>query len=96
VELDLDLQGRPPAPVEVAASYVVSEALTNAAKHAHASVVHIDLRAHEDHVHLSVRDDGAGGTDPSRGSGLNGLSDRVQALVDRSQSTALPVRALPC
>jgi glucose-6-phosphate-specific signal transduction histidine kinase len=81
--------------VEVAASYVVSEALTNAAKHAHASVVHIDLRAHEGHVHLSVRDDGAGGTDPSRGSGLNGLSDRVQALVDRSQSTALPVRALP-
>jgi hypothetical protein len=47
VELEVDLQGRPPAPVEVAASYVVSEALTNAAKHAHASVVHIDLRAHE-------------------------------------------------
>src|SRR6266498_3653979 len=67
-------------PVEVAAYYVVAEALTNAAKHAHASHAHLAVQAHHDRLHLSVADDGVGGADPTRGSGLVGLSDRVQAL----------------
>jgi signal transduction histidine kinase len=80
VELGVDLQQRLPAPVEVAAYYVVAEALTNAAKHAHASVAHVDVQAGDGRLHLSVADDGVGGADPARGSGLVGLTDRVQAL----------------
>jgi Histidine kinase-, DNA gyrase B-, and HSP90-like ATPase len=64
----------------VAAYYVVSEALTNAAKHAHASAIHVDAEAAGRRLRLSVRDDGAGGADPARGSGLVGLKDRVEAL----------------
>jgi signal transduction histidine kinase len=80
VELDVHLQARLPEPVEVAAYYVVSEALANAAKHAHASVVHVDVHTADDDLRLSVRDDGVGGADPAQGSGLVGLSDRVQAF----------------
>jgi signal transduction histidine kinase len=80
VEFDLKLDSRLPAPVEVAAYYVVSEALTNAAKHAHASVAHVNVEPRDGQLHVSVRDDGAGGADPAQGSGLVGLSDRVQAL----------------
>ena len=80
VELDVDLEARLPAPVEVAAYYVVAEALTNAAKHAHATVAHVGVRANEGGLRVSVGDDGVGGADPARGSGLVGLSDRVQAL----------------
>jgi PAS domain S-box-containing protein len=80
VELDVDLEARLAAPVEVAAYYVVAEALTNAAKHAHATVVHVGVRANEGGLRVSVGDDGVGGADPARGSGLVGLSDRVQAL----------------
>ena len=80
VELDVHLEARLPAPVEVAVYYVVAEALTNAAKHAHAAVARVDVRAADGRLHLSVGDDGVGGADPARGSGLVGLSDRVQAL----------------
>ncbi|HZA84555.1 MAG TPA: histidine kinase, partial [Actinomycetes bacterium] len=80
VELDVQLQGRLPAPVEIAAYYVVAEALTNAAKYAHASVAHVEVQAQAGRLRLSVGDDGVGGADPSRGSGLIGLGDRVQAL----------------
>jgi signal transduction histidine kinase len=80
VELDVHVQERLPAPVEVAAYYVIAEALTNAAKHAHAALVQVDVRAADGRLHLSVGDDGVGGADPARGSGLVGLSDRVQAL----------------
>jgi len=66
--------------VEVAAYYVVSEALTNAAKHAHASEVHVAAEARDGVLELSIRDDGCGGADPTRGSGLTGLTDRVDAL----------------
>jgi signal transduction histidine kinase len=66
--------------LEVAAYYVVSEALTNAAKHANASTVHVDVDAKDSVVTLEVRDDGVGGADPGRGSGLVGLRDRVEAL----------------
>ena len=80
VELEVEVQQRPPESVELAAYYVVAEALTNAAKHAHASVAHVDVSARPSRLHLSVRDDGVGGADPARGSGLIGLTDRVQAL----------------
>jgi signal transduction histidine kinase len=59
---------------------VLSEALTNAAKHAHASVVNVELRAHDDILRLAIRDDGIGGADLNQGSGLVGLSDRIEAL----------------
>ena len=71
---------RLPERVEVAAYYVVAEALTNAAKHAHASVVHVDVEAADHALGLRVRDDGNGGADPARGTGLIGLKDRVEAL----------------
>jgi PAS domain S-box-containing protein len=69
-----------PEPVEVTAYYVASEALTNAAKHAHASAVDITVEADGRWLVLKIRDDGVGGADPSRGSGLISLRDRVQAL----------------
>ncbi len=80
VELDLHIERRLPEPVEVAAYYVVSEALTNAAKHAHASVVNVELDAHGETLRLAIRDDGIGGADIRLGSGLVGLSDRCAAL----------------
>jgi signal transduction histidine kinase len=80
VELDVDVQTRLPEPVEVAAYYVVSEALANTAKHAQASVAWVEVRADDGSLHLSVRDDGVGGATPGPGSGLIGLTDRVEAL----------------
>jgi signal transduction histidine kinase len=80
VELDLRAGRRLPGPVEVAAYYSVSEALANAAKHAHASVVQVELDARDEIVRLVIRDDGIGGADPAQGSGLVGLSDRIEAL----------------
>jgi signal transduction histidine kinase len=80
VELEVDVVPRLPEPVEVAAYYVVSEALTNAAKHARASLAHVDARAQDGELHISVRDDGIGGADARRGSGLIGLTDRVEAM----------------
>ena len=80
VKLSVRVSGRLPERVEVAAYYVVSEALTNTAKHAQASVVQVDIRVADQELRLLVRDDGAGGADPSRGSGLIGLSDRVEAV----------------
>ena len=79
IELDVRIQNRLPERVEVTAYYIVSEALTNAAKHANANVVHVDVDATLDAVRLAVRDDGVGGADPARGSGLLGLCDRVEA-----------------
>ena len=64
----------------MAAYYIVSEALTNAAKYAHASVVHVAVEFHEQLLRLSVRDDGRGGADPDGGSGLVGLKDRAEAM----------------
>ncbi|MFL5963322.1 MAG: GAF domain-containing protein [Gaiellaceae bacterium] len=80
VALDVRVEGRLPDGVEVAAYYVVSETLTNTAKHAQASVVSVDLARADGLLHISVRDDGIGGADPARGSGLVGLRDRVEAL----------------
>jgi signal transduction histidine kinase len=80
VDLDLRAERRLPQPVEVAAYYVVSEALANAAKHSGASMVHVEVEAADSVVRLAIRDDGAGGADPGRGSGLVGLRDRVEAI----------------
>jgi signal transduction histidine kinase len=80
VEVDVKIESRLPPPVEVAAYYVVSEALANAAKHANASVAQVSVQPRNGRLHLSVRDDGAGGADPANGTGLIGLSDRIQAL----------------
>jgi signal transduction histidine kinase len=80
VELEVHAQTRLPEPVQVAAYYVVSEALTNAAKHANASAVRVVVEAHDGVLELSIRDDGRGGADPAGGSGLIGLADRVDAL----------------
>ncbi|MDQ1498066.1 MAG: hypothetical protein QOI86_1406, partial [Actinomycetota bacterium] len=59
---------------------LVSEALTNVARHAHASLMHVGLAADDDVVQVCVRDDGVGGARPERGSGLIGLRDRVESL----------------
>jgi signal transduction histidine kinase len=80
VELDLRTGRRLPDPVEVAAYYAVSEALANAAKHARASVVCVELDTPDTVVRLAIRDDGIGGADPARGSGLTGLRDRIEAV----------------
>jgi signal transduction histidine kinase len=80
VELDLQIEGRLPEPVEVTAYYVVSEALTNAAKYAHASVVDVAVELRRRLLRVRVRDDGRGGADPARGSGLLGLKDRAEAI----------------
>ena len=80
VELDIAEIARLPEPVEVAAYYVVSEALTNATRHAHASVAEVDAETSGGTLRVRVRDDGAGGADPARGSGLVGLKDRIEAL----------------
>jgi signal transduction histidine kinase len=80
VDADVHLDGRLPEPVEVAAYYIAAEALANATKHAHASHVRIQAMIHDGWIHLSVADDGVGGADPARGSGLIGLTDRVEAL----------------
>jgi signal transduction histidine kinase len=80
VELDLRAELRLPEPIEVAAYYVVSEALANTAKHARASVVHVAVEAEDSMLRVSIRDDGIGGADPDRGSGLLGLQDRAEAI----------------
>jgi signal transduction histidine kinase len=80
VDMDVRIEGRLPGPVEVGAYYVVSETLTNAAKHARASVVEVDAEASDGTLRVCVRDDGVGGADPGLGSGLVGLKDRIEAL----------------
>jgi signal transduction histidine kinase len=80
VELDITADTRLPEPIEVAAYFVASEALANATKHAQASRVDVSLATRNRSLLLSIRDDGVGGADPGRGSGLVGLTDRVEAL----------------
>jgi signal transduction histidine kinase len=83
VTLDLEVDHRMLESVEVAAYYVVAEALTNAAKHSHASSISIRATAEDDELRLSISDDGIGGAVAGSGSGLIGLKDRVQALAGR-------------
>jgi len=93
VPVDLDLAINQPLsdPVEVAAYYVVAEALTNAAKHAHASQVIVSAKTHDDTLSLSIDDDGIGGADSGKqGSGLIGLKDRVEVLGGRMHISSPP------
>jgi len=80
VHLDLRVDQRLPDTVEVGAYYVVAEALTNAAKHAQASAVEVCAQTTSTTLRLEIRDDGIGGADRGKGSGLTGLVDRVEAL----------------
>jgi signal transduction histidine kinase len=80
VELDVAVPRRLPDYVEVAGYYVVAEALTNVAKHSQASRVQLAVKAEDENLYLSIRDDGVGGADARKGSGLIGLVDRVEAL----------------
>jgi signal transduction histidine kinase len=83
VDLRVEIDGRLPESLEVAAYYVVSESLTNVAKHADAESARISVTREHDQLVLEIVDDGQGGADPERGSGLRGLADRVEALNGR-------------
>jgi len=91
----------PPA-VEAAAYFVCAESLTNVAKHAEASQVHMTITQENGRLRVIIADDGIGGADPSRSSGLRGLADRVEALggslaVDSPPGGGTRVMAeLPC
>jgi signal transduction histidine kinase len=79
VQLKVELEERLAEPIEVAAFYVVSESLANIGKHAHATKARIDVTRADGHLVVEVIDDGVGGADTERGSGLRGLADRVEA-----------------
>jgi len=83
VRLDVELDGRLPEPLEVAAYYLVSESLTNIGKHAQATSATISVARRNGDVVVEIVDDGIGGADTERGSGLRGLADRVEALDGR-------------
>jgi PAS domain S-box-containing protein len=101
VDLEL-LDDRLPEPVEAAAYYVVSESLANVAKYAEASSVAVSIATVNGHAVVEVADDGVGGADPAKGSGLRGLVDRVEALDGRLQVESPPGRGtrirveIPC
>jgi signal transduction histidine kinase len=80
VQLDVRVDPRPPAAVESAAYFVVNEALTNVARHAQATRAWVGIARSGDRLVLEVRDDGVGGADASKGTGLQGLRDRVAGL----------------
>jgi signal transduction histidine kinase len=103
VPVGVDVEtGRLPGPVESTAYFVVAEALANAAKHARAAEIGVRISRHRDLLIVEVIDDGAGGADPARGTGLRGLADRVAAVDGRLAITSPPggptvIRAeLPC
>jgi signal transduction histidine kinase len=83
IELSVPIEERLPEPVEAAAYYVVAEALTNVAKYASARSVSVRVGSRNGQAVVEVSDDGVGGADPARGSGLRGLADRVEALGGR-------------
>ena len=80
VELDVDSCGKLPLSVQTTAYFVVAEALTNASKHANSDRIEVRVAMSDGIATVEVRDDGSGGVDPARGSGLRGLADRVSAL----------------
>ena len=85
VRLRVTIGSRLPEPLEVAAFYLVSEGLVNIAKHAHALTASVDVERINGNVVIEVLDDGVGGADSERGSGLRGMADRVEALDGRLQ-----------
>jgi PAS domain S-box-containing protein len=92
VDLQLDIDKRPAEPIETAVYYVVSEALTNAAKHSQASNVAVTVATADDALGATIEDDGVGGAEASAGSGLVGLIDRVEALGGRFALDSPPRR----
>ena len=80
VDLDIQVKGRLPEPVETAAYYTAAEALTNTAKHAQATTADINVSKSDGALHVRIRDNGRGGADVRHGSGLVGLKDRAEAL----------------
>jgi len=90
VEMNVALEERPPAEIEVAAYYVVAEALTNIAKYAGARKADVRVSRSNGSLHVFVGDDGAGGADPAAGSGLRGLADRVEAFDGRFDVVSPP------
>jgi signal transduction histidine kinase len=102
VDVEVQLDRRPPNAVETAAYYVVAEALTNVGKHAGASAAAVDIFADDTRLVIEVRDDGHGGATRAPGSGLEGLAQRVEALdgsltIDSPEDGPTAVRAeLPC
>ncbi len=83
VELDLRLDGRLPAPVEVTAYFAVNEALANLARHSGAAAGRVAAWTQDRRLMLEVSDDGTGGADPARGTGLTGLADRAATVGGR-------------
>jgi signal transduction histidine kinase len=90
VRLDVRVDDRLPEPIELAAYYVVAETLTNTAKHAAATAIDVEVTADAGMLRVRVRDDGRGGADLTRGSGLVGLTDRVEALGGRLELHSPP------
>jgi signal transduction histidine kinase len=90
VELVVEAGGRPPEPVEVAAYYLVSEALTNILKHSDATSARVSVARRGIRLVVEVVDDGAGGADRVTGSGLRGLTDRIEALGGRLEVSSPP------
>jgi PAS domain S-box-containing protein len=83
VSLEIDVHERPAESIEIAVYYVVSEALTNAAKYSHAENVAVAVTTDDNRLRATIEDDGVGGAEASGGSGLVGLIDRVEALGGR-------------
>jgi signal transduction histidine kinase len=90
VALDVAIERQVPESAEVAAYYVLAESLTNAAKHAQASEVAVRVDTWEGHLNLVITDNGVGGANSQKGSGLIGLQDRVEALGGRMRITSPP------
>jgi signal transduction histidine kinase len=89
-DLDVAVERRLPESVEVAAYYLVAEALTNTAKYAQASEVNVCTQTKDAGLYVSVQDDGIGGVDSRKGSGLIGLKDRVEVLSGQIQIASHP------
>ena len=90
VDLTIEVPVQPSEAVQAAAYFVVTEALTNVAKYAHATYAQVSLRTDDGALAVEVADDGAGGADPRQGSGLRGLADRVEALGGRLRIDSRP------
>jgi len=98
VELDLDSCGKLPLSVQTTVYFIVAEALTNTAKHAHSDRAEVRVAVGHNQTTVEVRDHGTGGVDPARGSGVTGLVDRVSALggtleVDNPVGAGTTIRA---
>jgi signal transduction histidine kinase len=102
VEVTTDISGRLPSTVEAVVYYVAAEGLTNVAKYAHATAATLRLEANTNAIVLSVGDNGAGGADPNRGTGLRGLADRVEAIGGKLEVQSPPgqgtmlTASIPC